>query len=68
MAPEARIGSIGELMFEGKDAGATQLRTPTPLAATRRPPAGRRYADRAQRAPGMIHAGDAVVRAFAAAG
>ena len=32
------------------------------------PPAGRRYADRARRAPGMIHAGDAVVRAFAAAG
>jgi hypothetical protein len=32
------------------------------------PPAGRRYADRAGRAPGMIHAGDAVVRAFAAAG
>jgi D-alanyl-D-alanine carboxypeptidase len=32
------------------------------------PPAGRPYADRARRAPGMIHAGDAVVRAFAAAG
>jgi poly-gamma-glutamate synthesis protein (capsule biosynthesis protein) len=32
------------------------------------PPAGRRYADRARRAAGMIHAGDAVVRAFAAAG
>jgi hypothetical protein len=32
------------------------------------PPAGRRYADRARRSPGMIHAGDAVVRAFAAAG
>jgi len=32
------------------------------------PPAGRRYADRAGRAPGMIRAGDAVVRAFAAAG
>jgi hypothetical protein len=32
------------------------------------PPAGRRYGDRARRAAGMIHAGDAVVRAFAAAG
>jgi poly-gamma-glutamate synthesis protein (capsule biosynthesis protein) len=32
------------------------------------PPAARRYADRAGRAPGMLHAGDAVVRAFAAAG
>jgi hypothetical protein len=32
------------------------------------PPAGRRYADRTRRVPGMIHAGDAVVRAFAAAG
>jgi poly-gamma-glutamate synthesis protein (capsule biosynthesis protein) len=32
------------------------------------PPAGRPYADRARRAPGTIHAGDAVVRAFAAAG
>jgi hypothetical protein len=32
------------------------------------PPAGRPYANRARRAPGMIHAGDAVVRAFAAAG
>jgi D-alanyl-D-alanine carboxypeptidase len=32
------------------------------------PPAGRPYADRARRAPGMIRAGDAVVRAFAAAG
>jgi poly-gamma-glutamate synthesis protein (capsule biosynthesis protein) len=32
------------------------------------PPAGRPYTDRARRAPGMIHAGDAVVRAFAAVG
>ena len=32
------------------------------------PPRGPRYADRSRRAPGMIHAGDAVVRAFAAAG
>jgi D-alanyl-D-alanine carboxypeptidase len=32
------------------------------------PPAGRPYANRARRAPGMVHAGDAVVRAFAAAG
>jgi hypothetical protein len=32
------------------------------------PPAGRRYADRARRAPGVIHAADTVVRAFAAAG
>jgi hypothetical protein len=32
------------------------------------PPRGRAYADRARRAPGMIHAGDAVVRAFAAVG
>ena len=32
------------------------------------PPAGRPYADRSRRAAGMIHAGDAVVRAFAAAG
>ena len=32
------------------------------------PPAGRPYADRARRAAGMIHGGDAVVRAFAAAG
>jgi D-alanyl-D-alanine carboxypeptidase len=32
------------------------------------PPAGRPYAHRARRAAGMIHGGDAVVRAFAAAG
>ncbi|HWC43167.1 MAG TPA: M15 family metallopeptidase [Actinomycetota bacterium] len=32
------------------------------------PPAGRPYANRARRAAGMIHAGDTVVRAFAAAG
>jgi poly-gamma-glutamate synthesis protein (capsule biosynthesis protein) len=32
------------------------------------PPAGRPYANRARRAAGMVHAGDAVVRAFAAAG
>jgi hypothetical protein len=32
------------------------------------PPEGRRYANRARRDPGMIHAGDGVVRAFAAAG
>jgi hypothetical protein len=32
------------------------------------PPAGRPYANRAGRAAGMIHAGDTVVRAFAAAG
>ena len=31
------------------------------------PPAGRPYANRARRAAGMVHAGDAVVRAFAAA-
>ena len=32
------------------------------------PPAGRPYANRARRAAGMIHGGDVVVRAFAAAG
>jgi hypothetical protein len=32
------------------------------------PPRGRAFADRTRRVPGMIHAGDAVVRAFAAAG
>jgi hypothetical protein len=32
------------------------------------PPAGRPYGNRARRAAGMIHAGDGVVRAFAAAG
>jgi hypothetical protein len=32
------------------------------------PPAGRPYADRSRRARGMVHAGDAVVRAFAAVG
>ncbi|MDX6534713.1 MAG: hypothetical protein QOF68_2457 [Gaiellales bacterium] len=32
------------------------------------PPAGRPYANRSRRAKGMIHAGDAVVRAFAAVG
>lgn len=32
------------------------------------PPAGAEYADRSRQAPGMIHAGDAVVRAFAAIG
>jgi hypothetical protein len=31
------------------------------------PPAGRPYADRSQDAPGMVHAGDRVVRAFARA-
>ena len=32
------------------------------------PPAGAAYLDRSRRAKGMIHAGDAVVRAFAAVG
>jgi D-alanyl-D-alanine carboxypeptidase-like protein len=32
------------------------------------PPAGRPYANRARRAAGMVHGGDGVVRAFAAAG
>jgi poly-gamma-glutamate synthesis protein (capsule biosynthesis protein) len=32
------------------------------------PESGRRYADRSKRLPGMIHDGDAVVRAFAAVG
>jgi hypothetical protein len=32
------------------------------------PPAGRAYTDRSRRAPGMIHAGDVVVRAFASIG
>jgi hypothetical protein len=32
------------------------------------PAAGRAYADRSRRAPGMIHAGDVVVRAFASIG
>jgi hypothetical protein len=32
------------------------------------PPAGAAYADRSRRAPGMVHAGDATVRAFAAVG
>ncbi len=32
------------------------------------PPAGRAYLDRSRRAPGMIHAGDVVVRAFASIG
>jgi hypothetical protein len=32
------------------------------------PPAGRAFLDRSRWRPGMIHAGDAVVRAFAAVG
>ena len=32
------------------------------------PPSGRSYADRSRSAPGMIHAGDTVVRAFTAVG
>lgn len=32
------------------------------------PPSGRRFADRSKHAMGMIHAGDAVVRAFASVG
>jgi hypothetical protein len=32
------------------------------------PPAGSAYADRSRQSPGMIHAGDAVVRAFTAVG
>jgi hypothetical protein len=32
------------------------------------PPAGRAYVNRSRRAPGMIHAGDAVVRAFSRVG
>ena len=32
------------------------------------PPAGRPYADRGRRAPGMLHAGDQAVKAFARAG
>jgi hypothetical protein len=67
MAPEARVGNAHELMFEGS---MPTPNSPEPYVAGRHvsPPAGRPYADRARRAPGMIHAGDAGVRAFAAVG
>jgi hypothetical protein len=59
MAPEARVGNVHELMFEGKHANAKTAQNPYVAGGHVSPPAGRRYADRARRAPGMIHAGDA---------
>jgi D-alanyl-D-alanine carboxypeptidase len=49
--------------------GKVHLRNPYVTRGGRvSPPAGRPYANRARRAAGMVHGGDAVVRAFAAAG
>jgi D-alanyl-D-alanine carboxypeptidase len=53
----------------GRAVDVNPLRNPYVTSGGRvSPPAGRPYADRARRAAGMIHGGDAVVRAFAAAG
>jgi poly-gamma-glutamate synthesis protein (capsule biosynthesis protein) len=53
----------------GRAIDVNPLRNPYVTSGGRvSPPAGRPYADRARRAAGMIHGGDTVVRAFAAAG
>jgi D-alanyl-D-alanine carboxypeptidase len=53
----------------GRAIDVNPLRNPYVTSGGRvSPPAGRPYANRARRAAGMIHGGDAVVRAFAAAG
>jgi D-alanyl-D-alanine carboxypeptidase len=53
----------------GRAIDVNPLRNPYVTAGGRvSPPAGEPYANRARRAAGMIHRGDTVVRAFAAAG
>jgi hypothetical protein len=53
----------------GRAIDVNPLRNPYVTSGGRvSPPAGRPYANRARRAAGMIHGGDTVVRAFAAAG
>ena len=52
----------------GRAIDLNPLRNPYVTRGRVSPPAGRPYANRARRAAGMIHAGDGVVRAFAAAG
>jgi hypothetical protein len=44
------------------------LQNPYVAGGTVEPPAGASYVDRSRHAPGMIHAGDPTVRAFAAIG
>jgi len=52
----------------GRAIDINPLENPEIRSAHVSPPAGAAYADRSRRARGMIHAGDAVVRAFAAVG
>jgi D-alanyl-D-alanine carboxypeptidase len=52
----------------GRAIDLNPLRNPYVAGGHVSPPAGRPYADRSPHAPGMVHAGDAVVRSFAAVG
>jgi hypothetical protein len=52
----------------GRAIDINPLENPELLGGRVLPPAGARYADRTRRAKGMIHPGDAVVRAFASVG
>jgi hypothetical protein len=52
----------------GRAIDINPVENPYVLGSHVSPPSGRLYANRARRAPGMIHAGDAVVRAFSAVG
>ena len=62
------------MMLEVVLAAITKLKVPIVTRVGRingsqiLPPAGARYVDRSRSATGMIHAGDAVVRAFASIG
>ncbi len=47
---------------------STRSRTLGSMDADVRPAAGRSFVDRSQNAPGLIHSGDVVVRAFASIG
>jgi hypothetical protein len=50
----------------GRAIDINPVQNPAVEGSTVSPPAGRPYANRSRRAKGMIHAGDSVVRAFAA--
>ncbi len=52
----------------GRAVDINPVQNPYVVGGTVRPPAGAAYVDRSRNARGMIHAGDVVVRAFAAIG
>jgi hypothetical protein len=63
-----RLGDGWSEHAHGRAIDINPLRNPMIRDGVASPAAGARFADRSRRAPGTIHAGDAVVRAFAAIG